>query len=336
MGSGGTTTTTSSPKLPPELARLFGGTASQISDVFSDGRSLSDALGVGPRGIAGPNDLETGAFNNIKNFFSPTASGTAAFDTASGLAAPGAHAGVDLSGLGSFKDFAGAASTPSMAREGLPGREESALMNIDFANHPALKSAMKSFEAAALPGLSNQLGAAGLSRSGAAGSAIGQAKAGMALPMIQQLMSGSVTERGQDIGQRGQDISSGITQRGQDIQDIGGKLNLALGARGQDLQGLLGKGAQDLTARGQDIQSKVAAMGGFENLNAQDLQRLQAGITNAMSVGGTMRGIEQDQFNAIYDSLIRDSDLLTQIGLAPLGGVTSAIGNTTRTSGGAK
>ena len=333
MGSSGTTTT-STPKLPPELARLFSGTAEQISGVFDD-RSLGDAFGVGPRGIAGVNDLQTGAFNNVQKFFDSTAAGEAGFDVASGLADPNAHQGVDISGLGSFKDFAADASTPSLAREGLPGREESALMNMDFANHPALKSAMKSFEAAALPGLASSLGAAGLSRSGAAGSSIASAKAGMALPMIQQLMSGAVTERGQDIGQRQQDISSGITQRGQDIQDVGNKQNLALGARGQDVQALLGKGAQDLDARGQDLQSKIAAMGGFGNMDAADLNRLQAGISNAMSVGGTMRGIEQEGLNATFDSLIRDSDLLAQIGLAPLGGLTAGIGNTT-TSGGGK
>ena len=322
MGSSGTTTT-STPKLPPELARLFGDTATNISDVFSD-RSLSDAFGVGPRGIAGVNDLQTGAFNNVQKFFDSTAAGEAGFDVASNLAG---GSGTDISGLGSFRDFAEGAGDPSLAREALPGREESALMNMDFANHPALKSAMKSFEAAALPGLASSLGAAGLSRSGAAGSSIATAKAGMALPMIQQLMSGAVTERGQDIGQRQQDISSGITQRGQDIQDIAGKQNLALGARGQDVQALLGKG-------GQDLQAKIAAMGGFQGMDAADLNRLQAGISNAMSVGGTMRGIEQEGLNASFDALIRDSDLLAQIGLAPLPGATSAIGNTTSTSGG--
>lgn len=332
MGSSGTTSTTK-PQLPPELARLFGTTASELSGVFDD-RSLSDAFGVDPRTVAGPSALETAAAENVGAFFNPTASGSAAFDTAAALSMPQAHQGVDLSGLGSFTDFADAASGPSVARETLPGREDSALMNIDFANHPALKSAMKSFEAAALPGLANQLGAAGLSRSGAAGSAISSAKAQMALPVMQQLMSGAVTERGQDIGQRAQDIESGLTQRGQDIQDIGSKLNLALGARGQDIEALLGKGAQDLSARGQDIESMVAAMGGFGNLNAQDLARLQAGTDAAMGVGGTMRGIEQDAYNALYDAGIRDSDLLAQFGLAPLGGLTAGIGSTTTSSGG--
>jgi len=336
MGGGGTQTTTSTPRLPPELARLFGGTANQISDVFSGGTSLGDALGIDPRQIAGPNAMESAAYNQVQNFFNPTASGLAGFDTARALSQPQAHQGVDLSGLGSFQDFAGAANQPSMAREGLPDREASALENMDFANHPALRSAMESFEAAALPGLSNQLGAQGLSRSGAAQSAIGQAKAGMALPMIQQLMSGAVQERGQDIGQRQQDIGSGLTQRGQDIQDIGGKLNLMLGARGQDLQGLLGQGAQNLTARGQDIGSMQSAMQGFMGMDAQDLQRLTAGMNQATGMGGLMRGIDQDRLNALFDADIRDSDLLTQIGLAPLGGVTSAIGNTTSTSGGGK
>ena len=335
MGGGGTTRSTTSPELPPWADELFGGTAGRISEVF-DGRSLSDALGVGPRGVAGPSGLETAAAENVGALFSPSASGEAAFDTAAALARPEGYGGTDLSGIGSFKDFAGAASTPSLARETLPGREDSALMNMDFANHPALKSAMKSFEAAALPGLANQLGAAGLSRSGAAGSAIGSAKASMAMPMIQQLMSGAVTERGQDIGQRAQDIESGIAQRGQDISDIGSKLNLALGARGQDLQGILGAAGHDIAARGQDIGSMTSAMQGFQGLDAADLERLTTGIGTAMDVGGTFRGIEQEGLNAIYDSLIRDSDLLTEIGLAPIGGVTSAIGSETTSSGGAK
>jgi hypothetical protein len=331
--AGGSQETRTKPILPPELAELFGTTASEIGDVF-DSRSLSDIFGVDPRTIAGPSSLETGAAENVGAFFSPSASGEAAFDTAAALSRPTAHEGVDLSGLGSYKDFMGAAGGPSVAREALPGQVDSALMNIDFANHPALKSAMKSFEAAALPGLSSALGAQGLSRSGAAQSAIGQAKAGMAMPIIQQLMSGSVAERGQDIGQRGQDIESGITQRGQDISDIGQKLNLALGARGQDLQGLLGAGAQDLTARGQDIGSMSTALQGFMGLDQQDLARLSAGMDAAMGVGGTMRDIEQEAYNALYDADIRDSDLLAQIGLAPLGGLTSGIGEVTTSRGG--
>ena len=330
---GGNQTSTTNPKLPRELASLFGTTARELKDVFKD-RDLSDVFGVGPRGVAGASGLEQAAADNVGAFFKPTASGNAAFDTAAALATPDKYGGVDLSGLGSFRDFAGDASTPSMARESVPGREDSALMNMDFANHPALKSAMKSFEAATLPGLANQLGAAGLSRSGAASSAIASSKAQMAVPIMQQLMQGAVTERGQDVGQRGQDIESGLTQRGQDIQDIGGKLNLALGARGQDLQGILGAGGLDLQGRGQDIQSLTNAMGGFSNLNAQDLQRLQAGMDAAMNVGGTMRGIEQERYNSVYDSAIRDSDLLAQLGLAPLGGLTAGIGSTTTSSGG--
>lgn len=334
-GGGGTQTTTTDPKLPPELSRLFDTVATQVGGVF-DGRQLGDIFGVGPRMVAGPSGLESAAAGNVGAFFQPSASGEAAFDTAAALATPQRHEGIDLSGLGSFRDFAGEATRPSVARETLPGREESALMNIDFANHPALRSAMGAFEKATLPGLASQLGAAGLSRSGAAPAAITSAKAQMAMPIISQLMSGAVTERGQDIGQRGQDIESGITQRGQDIQDIGSKLGLALGARGQDVQALLGKGSQDLTARGQDIQSLATAMGGFQNLAGLDLERLQRGIDTAMGVGGTMRGIEQEGLNAIYDAAIRDSDLLAQIGLAPLGGLTAGIGSQTTTRGGGK
>ncbi len=57
-------------------------------------------------------------------------------------------------------------------------------------------------------------------------------------------------------------------------------------------------------------------------------------MDSAMGVGGTMRGIDQDLLNSLFDSNIRDSDLLAQIGLAPLGGLTSGIGSSTTTSGG--
>ena len=362
MGGGGSTSRTR-PELPPELRQLFGGTASRINDVFSD-KSLNDAFGVGPRGVAGADPMEVAAYNNVNQFFSPTESGTAAFDTASQLSRPSQYQGVDLSGVGSAADY-GVPSfgssfnqAPREAPYQQPGREqqpdavESAINSIDFANHPALKSAMKSFEAATLPGLANQMGAAGLSRSGAAGSAISSAKAQMAVPIMQQLIGSAVTERGQDIGQREQDIQSLLTQRGQDIEGIlGGRgqdvtqrgqdmqqiLNLSglgLQARGQDLDALLQQGSQGLQARGQDLQSMVAAMGGFENLNAADLQRLTAGMGAATDMGALMRGIQQEGLNSEYDAAIRDSDLLTSIGLAPLGGITSAIGSTTTSSGG--
>lgn len=351
MGGGGSQNTTTKPVLPRELRELFGTTADQISGVF-EGRDLSDVFGVGPRGVAGANDLQLGAAENVAAFNDPTAAGNAAFDAADKLTNPSAHQGVDISGLGTFQDFSNQADAALPARESFdsvqnPDQVASALNNMDFANHPALQSAMKSFEAAALPGLANQLGAAGLSRSGAAGSAIAGAKAQMAMPIMQQLMSGAVQERGQDIGQRSQDIQSGLTQRqqdissgvgqrGQDIGAIGQKLNAALGARGQDVQALLGQGSQALEARGQDIQSIIGGMGGFQNINQQDLQRLQASIDASMGVGGTLRDIDQEGLNSIYDAATRDSDLLAQIGLAPLGGLTAGVGSTTSSSGGSK
>ena len=78
----------------------------------------------------------------------------------------------------------------------------------------------------------------------------------------------------------------------------------------------------------------VSGMQGFQGLNDADLSRLMAGMDSAMGVGGTMRGIEQDALNALFDADIRDSDLLAQIGLAPLGGLTAGIGSTTTSSGG--
>jgi hypothetical protein len=195
---------------------------------------------------------------------------------------------------------------------GGPGdRTESALMNIDFANHPALQSAMRAFESSSQPMIANQMAAAGLSRSGAAGQALTSGRQAMALPVIQNLMGLSVQERGQDIGERAGDIQAGLQGRGQDIgmragdinamlagrgqdvsqrgQDIQGALqNLGLGlqARGQDIGALLTGRGQDLGARGQDINALLAQ--GSQGLQArgQDIGAQQASMQGLLGLSG--------------------------------------------------
>jgi len=350
MAGGGSQTSTSNPQLPPELRRVFGSTADEVQGVF-DNYNLTDAFGIGPRQVAGADPLESAAYDQVGQFFEPTQSAQAAFQGAAALAQPSQYRGVDLSGIGSSADYGvggGSAGGPggAMPREAQASNQDridSAIENIDFANHPALRSAMATFEQAALPGIANQMGAAGLSRSGAAGSAITQGKAQMAMPIMQQLISSSVQERQQDIGQREQDQQFDLGQRGQDVTQRGQDLNqllqnagLGLQARGQDINALLQQGSQGLQARGQDINSLIAGTQSFNQRDAQDLARLQGGMGAAAQMGGLMRGIEQEGLNALYDAAIRDSDLLAQIGLAPLGGLTSQIGTRTTTSGGGK
>jgi hypothetical protein len=197
-----------------------------------------------------------------------------------------------------------------VAREGNP------LDTIDFANHPALRSAMKSFEAATMPGIANQMAAQGLGRSGAALSSVAGAKAQMALPVMQQLMGLEMQNKGLDVSQRGQDLSQLIQQGG-----------LGLQARGQDIGSLL-------QARGQDIGAAQAAMGGFAGLGQQDLGRLGSYIGGLESAGAGARGREQEGYNAAYDAAQQDRQAALQALLAPLGGINAAIGTTTTTAGG--
>jgi hypothetical protein len=175
---------------------------------------------------------------------------------------------------------------------------------------------MKSFEAATMPGIANQMAAAGLSRSGAAGSAVSQAKAQMALPVMQQLMGLEMQNKGLDVTQRGQDLSQLIQQSG-----------LGLQARGQDIGSIL-------QARGQDIGAQQAAMGGMSNLGQQDLSRLGAYVGGLTQQGGAARGREQEGLNAAYDAQQQDRQLALQALLAPLGGINAAVGTQTTTSGG--
>jgi hypothetical protein len=267
---------------------------------------------------------------------------------------------------------------------GGPGeRTESALENIDFGSHPALQSALRAFQTNSMPQIANQMAASGLSRSGAAGSAIAQGRAQMALPVLQQIMGLSVQERGQDIGerqgdvmaglqarqqdigQRGQDINSLLTGRGQDIGQRAGDIQALLGARGQDINSVLGQlgygvqargqdinsmltgrgqdlnallqqGQQALQARGQDIGAMGQAQGGMLGLAAQELARNQQAMGQATGLGGLARDIGQQQSDAGYDEQMRQYNLAQQLLLAPLGGLTSQVGQTTRTSGGGK
>jgi len=244
-----------------------------------------------------------------------------------------------------------------------PENVDSALQNIDFGSHPALQSAMKAFQASAMPGIANSMAAAGLSRSGASGKAVADAKAQIALPVMQQLMGLSVQERGQDIGQeqfgsqfglnqrgqdigmrsgdinamlgqRGQDIQSDISQRGQDVQSL-------LGQRGQDISGTLGARGQDVAQRGQDLQGDIAARGQDVGQRGQDVQSLIQSMglglqargqdINAMIAGrGQDLGARGQDIGAILqqggqDLGARGQDIgATQAGMAGMMGVDQA------------
>jgi len=234
----------------------------------------------------------------------------------------------------------------------LPGREANPLQSMDFANHPALQSAMEAFKQTTLPTISNAMSAAGLGRSGAAGAAISQGQAQMALPVMQQLMDLEmqgmglgVQQRGQDIGAlqnqlglgmqaRGQDVGALLQGRGQDIESMLGGRGQDLQARGQTLDALLAQSGQGLQARGQDIGAMQAGMGGMLQGDQQAMQRYQAALDAMSGLGGTQRSIEDARLGAEYGEQERQYGLARDLLFGPLGQLTQQVGSRTTQSGG--
>jgi len=260
------------------------------------------------------------------------------------------YAGPGTQQIGSAADYAQQFGQGMMGN--LPGREENPLQTIDFANHPALQSAMEAFKQTTLPTIANAMSAAGLGRSGAAGAAISQGQAQMALPVMQQLMDlemqgmgYGVQQRGQDIGAlenqlglslqgRGQDINALLQGRGQDLGALLEGRGQDLTARGQNLNALLEQSGQGLQARGQNIGAMQAGMEGMTGLSAQDMARYQAAIDNMANLGGTQRSIEDARYGAQYGEQERQYGLARDLLFGPLGQLTQQVGSRTTQSGG--
>ena len=278
---------------------------------------------------------------------------------------------------GSLQDYAnqfgGGLAGNIPPREGmpdLPGATANTLQTMDFANHPALQSAMEAFKQTTLPTIANAMSASGLGRSGAAGAAISQGQAQMALPVMQQLMDLEMQGMGLGVEQRGQDINSiqnqlglGLQARGQDLgargQDIGALLQgrgqdigALLQGRGQDLEQMLTGRAQDLTgrgqnldallqqsqqalgARGQDIGAMQAGMGGMLQGDQQAQQRYMDALNMMSGLGGTQRSIEDARLGAEYGEQERQYGLARDLLFGPLGQLTQQVGSRTTQSGG--
>lgn len=227
-------------------------------------------------------------------------------------------------------------------------RIDNPLQNIDFANHPALQSALETFATTALPGIENSMIGAGLGRSGAAGNAIATGKANIALPVMQQLISGELQNKGFDVTQRGQDVNQQIAGaqtaagqynanlahqaalRGQDI----GLRGQDIGLRQMDMNALLQQGAQGLQARGQDINALLSGAQGLSSLGGMDLGRIQDAISGSMGIGGEFRGIENQMSEAEFLASQRPGERGMDIFNTLLGGAMGSGGSRTVTTGG--
>jgi len=339
MGGGGTTTSTSRPQIPPELRGAYGAAAGKLED-FLGQLPLTDFLNMDPLKVAGMSGAETTAMQNFRKLMGGQPSATkAAQKTLNKLRNPAAWQapegvgsfqlpGMEQYGLGGLGQQTPGREAPitmpgqvghiqmqdQIGREQMPGQIGDVLTSIDFGEHPALKSAMEAYEKTTLPGVAQSMGAAGLGRSGSAGSAIATGKAQMALPVMQQLMNLTLQQKGMDIGQRGQDIQGGLTQRGQDIGQRAGDIQALLGQRGQDIgqragdiNALLAGRGQDVSQRGQDIQSLLGQMGYGLQARGQDIQGL---------LGGRGQDIEQLLGLGGLGLQARGQDLNTMLGAA--------------------
>lgn len=260
------------------------------------------------------------------------------------------YAAPNMGQIGSAADYAQQFGQGLMGN--LPGREANPLQTMDFANHPALQSAMEAFKQTTMPQIASAMSAAGLGRSGAGANAISSAQAQMALPVMQQLMDLEmqgmglgVQQRGQDIGAlenqlglslqgRGQDIGALLEGRGQDIGALLQGRGQDLTARGQNLDALLQQSGQGLQARGQNIGAMQAGMEGMTGLSAQDMARYQAGIGTLGDLGGTQRSIEDARYGAQYGEQERQYGLARDLLFGPLGQLTQQVGSRTTQSGG--
>lgn len=238
------------------------------------------------------------------------------------------------------------------------------LESMDFANHPALQSALDTFAKTALPGIENSMIGAGLGRSGAAANAISTGKATMALPMITELIRGELANKGMDVTQRGQDYqaqaaaanaSASARARGEGLaaQQYAAELAHAQTMRAQDIQlrgqdigmnqqqidAMMAEDQFSLGSQGQFANQLLGAAGGLGELGQAQSDYAQENIEGAMGIGGQMRGISDAQSEAEFLASQRGWERGMQVYEPMVSGAHQAAGTTsttTTTGGGGK
>lgn len=238
------------------------------------------------------------------------------------------------------------------------------LESMDFANHPALQSALDTFAKTALPGIENQMIGAGLGRSGAAANAISTGKATMALPMITELIRGELANKGMDVTQRGQDYqaqaaaanasASGRSQaagyanqrymaglqhaqamRAQDIQLRGQDI----GMNQQQIDAMIAEDQQNFAGQQQQQNSLLGAGTGLTNLGQAQSDYAQENIEGAMGMDAASRAITDRQNEAQFNADMRSWERGSQVQDQLLSGAQANAGQTsttTTTGGGGK
>jgi hypothetical protein len=226
---------------------------------------------------------------------------------------------------------------------------------MDFANHPALASALDTFAKTALPGIENSMIGAGLGRSGAAANAISTGKATMALPMITELIRGELQNKALDVQQRGQDYSAqqaaasmnassraaasqrymadlahAQAMRAQDIQLRGQDI----GMNQQQIDALIAEDQMNFGAQQQQQNALLGAAGGLTDVGGAQAAYDQAAIDQAMGVGATERDILNQANEAEFLASQREYERQQAAFDSLMGGAQANVGTTTTTTGG--
>lgn len=118
-----------------------------------------------------------------------------------------------------------------------------------------------------------------------------------------------------------------------------GRSNATTKDLGLGLQQFMTPAIQDALAREESsinraVQGYGAAASGLSGLGSQETARKTNAINTAMSVGGTQRGIAQEQAQAPYEDFLRRAALGENVLMGPFGGlVPSTIGSSSTTNG---
>lgn len=238
------------------------------------------------------------------------------------------------SGPNSFQtsggEFAGAGAEMSPA-------EQEALAQLGFftggqlGQSPATLAATRAFNQFSVPEIEQQLALAGLGRSGAVGTSIGDAQVKAMIPLLATEMANRLQATGMtaDIGQAAQGRK---LQAGQIMGNIGGDVGKqGLGAA----QLIANTGLQSDTLRLQAAQ-QAATIAAQQAAAGQVLaNRARADTQAALEAAGLPREIAAQQAEAAYNDYIRQQQLSEAATLGPLGQVLpSTIGQVSKTSGG--
>jgi hypothetical protein len=204
----------------------------------------------------------------------------------------------------------------TMGEEGrsieLGGNKVSHLQGLDYGGiqeDPRYKAMEEAFTSSTAPMLANMAALSGLGTSGALPAAMGLAFNQRALPVA--------TDVANAMERRNVRVGDALSEQANRFFDLGGRKR---GARSEAL-GALGEIGGRL--RGGTERLSDLALG----LGDREQQRMLDQIRNLMDVGGTMRGIRQEQSDADYNEWLRKAAAFEQALGGPFGMIPSTFGS---------